>query len=108
MSRVLRPAYGLTRSEFLRTKDTAVRTFTTSQFFAAENDNDNSNDASRPTFAQRSERTSRDVNDLLKKSPFTGGASGPGPNSGGKVLNLQSLASRRARREGGGKRCLPG
>ncbi|SPO02211.1 uncharacterized protein DNG_04884 [Cephalotrichum gorgonifer] len=110
MSRILRPAHGLTRAEFYRAKET-VRSFTTSQFFAAENDNSSSrptfaagNDntsssSSRPTFAQRSERTSRDVNSILSQSPSRGAAGALGGAPRGKVLNLQSLP-RRAR--GGG------
>lgn len=124
MSRILRPAYGLSRSELHRAKE-SVRSLTTSQFFAAEND------ASKPptnSSEQRAEKTSKEVNALLDKGPRRGGgfgnrgARGTGGNRGGfanrggngerggasgggmtrgKVVNLQSLP-RRGRGGGGG------
>lgn len=96
MSRLLRPAYGLSRSEFHRARDSA-RSFTTSQFLAQEN----KNNAPRPTLEQRSERTSKEVNDLLGRAAQRSGPASPGgAGTKGKVINLQSLPRKGAR--GGG------
>lgn len=90
MSRLFRPAYGLSRSEFHRAADSA-RSFTTSQFFGADDG------GSRPNFEQRSERTSKEVNAMLKNVPARGGPAGARGSAGGargKVVGLQSLPRR--------------
>lgn len=97
MSRLLRPACGLSRSEFYRARDSA-RSFTTSQFYGDEDR------APRPTFEQRSERTSKEVGDLLGRvSQRTGPAPARFRGGGqGKVVNLQSLPRGGARGGAGG------
>lgn len=97
MSRILRPARGLSRFEVSRARDSA-RSFTTTQFFAEDE-----KAPRRPTHEQRSERTSKEVSDLLGRAAQRKNGPAParlGGGTRGKVLNLQSLPRRGAR--GGG------
>ncbi|CAI4218609.1 unnamed protein product, partial [Parascedosporium putredinis] len=79
---LLRPAYGLGRSEFYRTHD-ATRCFTTTQFFSNPEAGDKPANA-RPNFQQRTERASKEVNALLKESSAkNAGPRGPAGATGG-------------------------